>query len=136
MLLAAKFEEIYAPNVDDFVYISDNTYDHAQVLSVRNELKCMFSFHLSILLFFSLSPSHFLILSFSHSFCDPAPSHALRNLISLRRARRALVRVFSSQSTRLQDPGTDGHVLPSTLSPSICSARLLSHPPLRSGQLQ
>jgi cyclin A len=31
MLIAAKFEEIYAPQVDDFCYITDNTYTHAQV---------------------------------------------------------------------------------------------------------
>jgi cyclin A len=31
MLLASKYEEIYAPAVDEFVYISDNTYTREQV---------------------------------------------------------------------------------------------------------
>ena len=31
MLLAAKFEEIYPPAVDEFVYITDNTYTRDQV---------------------------------------------------------------------------------------------------------
>ncbi len=31
MLLAAKYEEIYPPAVDEFVYITDNTYTREQV---------------------------------------------------------------------------------------------------------
>lgn len=31
MLLAAKYEEIYPPAVDEFVYITDNTYNREQV---------------------------------------------------------------------------------------------------------
>jgi cyclin A len=31
MLIAAKYEEIFPPTVDDFVYISDNTYCKAEV---------------------------------------------------------------------------------------------------------
>lgn len=31
MLIAAKYEEIYPPTVEDFVYISDNTYLHDDV---------------------------------------------------------------------------------------------------------
>ena len=31
MLIAAKYEEIYAPQVDDFCYITDNSYQHNQV---------------------------------------------------------------------------------------------------------
>lgn len=32
MLLASKYEEIYPPAVDEFVYITDNTYKREQVL--------------------------------------------------------------------------------------------------------
>jgi hypothetical protein len=35
MLVAAKFEEIYAPTVDDFVYISDNTYSRREILDME-----------------------------------------------------------------------------------------------------
>lgn len=31
MLVASKFEEVYAPAVDEFVYISDNTYTKDEV---------------------------------------------------------------------------------------------------------
>ena len=31
MVIASKYEEIYAPSVDDFVYISDNTYTNKQL---------------------------------------------------------------------------------------------------------
>lgn len=32
MLVASKYEEIYAPQVDEFCYITDNTYSREQVL--------------------------------------------------------------------------------------------------------
>lgn len=31
MLIASKFEEVYAPAIDEFVYISDNTYTKEEV---------------------------------------------------------------------------------------------------------
>ena len=31
MLIAAKFEEIYPPDISDFVYITDDTYNAKQV---------------------------------------------------------------------------------------------------------
>jgi cyclin-A len=31
MMIAAKFEEVYGPNVDEFVYISDQTYTSEEV---------------------------------------------------------------------------------------------------------
>lgn len=36
MLVAAKFEEIFPPTVDDFVYISDNTFSRAQVIEMES----------------------------------------------------------------------------------------------------
>lgn len=36
MLLAAKYEEIYPPAVDEFVYITDNTYNREQVCDGRS----------------------------------------------------------------------------------------------------
>jgi len=38
MLLASKYEEIYPPSVDDFVYISDNTYSREEVLRMETVL--------------------------------------------------------------------------------------------------
>lgn len=36
MLLAAKYEEIYPPAVDEFVYITDNTYTRDQILKMEH----------------------------------------------------------------------------------------------------
>lgn len=36
MLLASKYEEIYPPAVDEFVYITDNTYTREQILKMEN----------------------------------------------------------------------------------------------------
>lgn len=32
MLIASKYEEIYAPEVQDFVYITDKAYSKAEIL--------------------------------------------------------------------------------------------------------
>ena len=37
MLLAAKYEEIYAPQVDEFVFITDNTYSRDELLNAEAE---------------------------------------------------------------------------------------------------
>lgn len=34
LLIASKFEEIYSPSVDEFVYISDNTYTKEEVIYI------------------------------------------------------------------------------------------------------
>ncbi|XP_022988827.1 cyclin-A3-1-like [Cucurbita maxima] len=39
MLLASKYEEINPPNVEDFCYITDNTYTKEQVLSMEREVR-------------------------------------------------------------------------------------------------
>ena len=42
MLIATKYEEIYAPEVKDFVYIADNAYTSEQILSMEyNILKTL-----------------------------------------------------------------------------------------------
>ena len=42
MLIATKYEEIYAPEVKDFVYIADNAYTNEQILQMEyNILKCL-----------------------------------------------------------------------------------------------
>jgi len=47
MLIAAKYEEIYAPVVDDFVYISDNTYTREEVLTMESVVLNTLNFELS-----------------------------------------------------------------------------------------
>jgi len=47
MLLASKYEEIYPPSVDDFVYISDNTYSRDEVLRMETVLLNSLKFSLT-----------------------------------------------------------------------------------------
>ncbi|KAL0973673.1 hypothetical protein UPYG_G00209300 [Umbra pygmaea] len=47
MLLAAKFEEIYPPEVSEFVYITDDTYTKKQVLRMEHLVLKVLSFDLA-----------------------------------------------------------------------------------------
>ena len=48
MLLASKYEEIYAPPVDDFVYISDSTYTKEEVLGMERQVLDHLQFRLTV----------------------------------------------------------------------------------------
>lgn len=48
MLIAAKYEEIYPPDVAEFVYITDDTYVKKQVLQMEKLILKVLSFDLSI----------------------------------------------------------------------------------------
>ncbi len=41
LLLAAKYEEIYAPNIEEFCYITDNTYSRGDVRLPALHHACM-----------------------------------------------------------------------------------------------
>lgn len=47
MLLASKYEEIYAPEVRDFVYITDRAYTREQILSMETSMLQSFSFNIT-----------------------------------------------------------------------------------------
>jgi cyclin-A len=47
MLVASKYEEIYAPQVDEFCYITDNTYPREQVISQEKEVLAALDFDLT-----------------------------------------------------------------------------------------
>ncbi len=38
MLIASKYEEIYAPIVKDFVYITDNAYTTNEILGMERKM--------------------------------------------------------------------------------------------------
>ncbi|OXB62200.1 hypothetical protein ASZ78_013931 [Callipepla squamata] len=48
ILLAAKYEEIYPPEVDEFVYITDDTYTKRQLLRMEHLLLKVLAFDLTI----------------------------------------------------------------------------------------
>ena len=47
MLIAAKYEEIYAPQVEDFCFITDNTYSRQEVLDMEVHVLGTLTFDLS-----------------------------------------------------------------------------------------
>ncbi|XP_026408492.1 cyclin-A2-2-like isoform X4 [Papaver somniferum] len=47
MLIASKYEEICAPRVEEFCFITDNTYSRAEVLKMESEVLNYLSFQLS-----------------------------------------------------------------------------------------
>jgi cyclin B len=48
MLVASKYEEIWAPEVRDFVYISDKAYDRAQILQMEREMLSALGYRLTL----------------------------------------------------------------------------------------
>ncbi|KAF8073024.1 CYCB2-3 [Scenedesmus sp. PABB004] len=48
MLVASKYEEIWAPEVRDFVYISDKAYTRAQILSTEKDMLAALGYNLSL----------------------------------------------------------------------------------------
>ncbi|XP_018339185.1 PREDICTED: cyclin-A2 isoform X2 [Trachymyrmex septentrionalis] len=48
MFIAAKYEEIYPPDVGEFVYITDDTYSKTQVIKMENLILRVLSFDLTI----------------------------------------------------------------------------------------
>jgi cyclin B len=46
MLLASKYEEIYAPEIRDFVYMTDNAYSKDQILAMERDILMNLSFEL------------------------------------------------------------------------------------------
>lgn len=48
MLVAAKYEEIYAPQIEDFCYITDNTYTRDEVLAMEQQVLGALSFELTV----------------------------------------------------------------------------------------
>ncbi|GJP34151.1 hypothetical protein CLOM_g18609 [Closterium sp. NIES-68] len=48
MLIASKYEEIWAPEVRDFVYISDNAYSKEEVISLEKDMLNALRFHLTV----------------------------------------------------------------------------------------
>jgi hypothetical protein len=46
MLIASKYEEIYAPEVRDFIYITDNAYTRQDILQMENRILRALGFQL------------------------------------------------------------------------------------------
>jgi len=47
MLIASKYEEIYAPEVRDFVYITDKAYSKEEILKMECSMLATFNFNIT-----------------------------------------------------------------------------------------
>lgn len=47
MLIASKYEEIYAPEVRDFVYITDKAYTKEEILKMENTILTSLDFNIT-----------------------------------------------------------------------------------------
>jgi G2/mitotic-specific cyclin-B, other len=48
MLIASKYEEIYAPEIRDFIYMTDKTYTKEQILSMERDILYSLDFKITV----------------------------------------------------------------------------------------
>ena len=46
LFLAAKYEEIYPPDLKDYVHICDSTYDEKSIIEIEGHMLCVLQFDL------------------------------------------------------------------------------------------
>lgn len=69
MLIASKYEEIYAPEVRDFVYITDKSYTKEEILTMEGEILSTLNFDiLSVYSITFLERFHFITAADKKSF--------------------------------------------------------------------
>lgn len=66
MLIASKYEEIYPPEIGEFVYITDDTYTKVQVLRMEKLLLKVLSFDLSAPTTYSFTSMFCVMLNYSN----------------------------------------------------------------------
>ena len=64
MLIACKYEEIYSPEVFDFVYITENSYEKKDIINLELEILVLLEFNITV----PTSNSFYEIISSSLSF--------------------------------------------------------------------
>ena len=64
MLIACKYEEIYSPEVFDFVYITENSYEKKDIINLELEILTLLDFNITV----PTSNSFYEIISSSLSF--------------------------------------------------------------------
>lgn len=48
MFIASKYEEIYAPEIKDFLYITDKAYTREQMLNQETDILMTLSFNITV----------------------------------------------------------------------------------------
>ncbi|XP_063933543.1 G2/mitotic-specific cyclin-B-like [Zophobas morio] len=106
MLIGSKFEEIYAPEVNDFVYITDDAYTRNQILEMERTILNTLNFQIA-----TAYPLHFLRRASKVADADP------------------LTHTMAKYLMELTLPYTDSlRFLPSMIAASaLCLARMMLH---------
>lgn len=92
MLLASKYEEIYAPEVRDFIYISDNAYTANEVLAMERHMLLTLQFRFSNPL-----PLHFLRRNSKAAGADSATHNTAKFIMELSLVDYSMIRYLPSQ---------------------------------------
>ena len=92
MLIAAKYEEIYAPEVKDFVYITDRAYTEKEILRMEIRILSVLDFDLGRPL-----PLHFLRRASKAGGVDAATHTLAKYIVELSLGVYSLVAVPPSQ---------------------------------------
>lgn len=109
MLIAAKYEEIYAPEVKDFVYITDRAYTEKEILKMEMRILTVLNFDLGRPL-----PLHFLRRASKAGGVDAATHTLAKYIVELSLGVYSLCSVAPSKlaaaslalAIRLLEPGT------------------------------
>jgi len=48
MLIASKYQEIYPPEIKDFVYVADKAYNKAEILKMEGDMLCTLQFKITV----------------------------------------------------------------------------------------
>lgn len=78
MFIASKFEEIYAPEVADFVYITDDAYSREEILEMERDILNKINFRVA-----TAYPLHFLRRASKVADADPKTHTLAKYLIEL-----------------------------------------------------
>ena len=92
MLLASKYEEIWAPEVRDFVYISDKAYTREQILGCEKGMLNTLGFHLTV-----PTPFQFLSRLVKAAGADKPLAHLAQYYVELALPEYACLRFRGSQ---------------------------------------
>ena len=91
MLIASKYEEIYAPIVKDFVYITDNAYSKEEILEMERKMLSTLDFDIQ-----TVSPWVFLQRYCKVAKSDSLHSNLARYLIELTLIHSRMLKYSSS----------------------------------------
>ncbi|GBG75230.1 hypothetical protein CBR_g19866 [Chara braunii] len=92
MLIASKYEEIWAPEVRDFVYISDKAYTKAAILDMEKKMLNTLNFNLTV-----PTPYVFMVRFLKAAEADKKLEHLAFFLVELALVEYSMVRFLPSQ---------------------------------------